>query len=165
MDCAKLKADIERLREARDAFGADVTEANDTGLGKKKCNEAMGRASELEDEILLAYMEDVGEHNPELFRGFHYGEKIDGFHGDISSTVKLSDNEVLVFGGGREGCPKAHRLATRCPPGSGQLPVDAARFAVDPIQDRGKFRFSAGTAYPRCQNWKPAGEYPCGAVA
>ena len=101
MDCAKLKADIERLREARDAFNAAIakTEANDTGLGKIKFNEAMKRASELEDEILRSYMEDVGEHNPELFRGFRYGEKIDGFHRDISSTVKLSDNEVLVCGG------------------------------------------------------------------
>jgi hypothetical protein len=58
----------------------------------------MKQTSELEDEILLAYMEDVGEHNPELFRGFHYGEKIDGFHGIIFSTMSLSDNEILVCG-------------------------------------------------------------------
>ena len=103
MDCAKLKADIERLREARGAFDVAVEEANDTGLGKIKCNEAMKQTSELEDEILQAYMEDVGEHNPELFRGFHYGEKIDGFHETIFSTMELSDNEVLVCGNGFKG--------------------------------------------------------------
>ena len=68
MDCTKLKADIERLREARDAFDAAVSAANDTGLGKTKCNEVMERASELEDEILQTYMEDAEKHNPELFR-------------------------------------------------------------------------------------------------
>ena len=100
MDCAKLKADIERLWEARDAFDAAVaeTEANDTGLGKIKCNDAMKRTSELEDEILQTYMEDARKHNPELLHHFRYGERIDGIRGDILSTMKLSDNEVLVCG-------------------------------------------------------------------
>ena len=101
MDCAKLKADIERLREARDAFDAAVTAINDTddtSLGRIKCNEVMNRTSELEDEILQTYIEDARRHNPELFHHFHYCEKIDGIHGDITSTVKLSDSEVLVCG-------------------------------------------------------------------
>ena len=98
MDCAKLKADIERLREARNAFDEAIAATNDTGLGKIKCNKAMERTSELEDEILRAYMEDAGRYNSELFPRFHYGEKIDGFDGLISSTMKLSDSEVLVCG-------------------------------------------------------------------
>jgi hypothetical protein len=56
----------------------------------------MKQTSELEDEILRTYMEDVRKHNPELFCSFRYGEKIDGFHDAVYSTLKLSDNEVLV---------------------------------------------------------------------
>ncbi len=99
MDCTKLKADIERLREARDAFDEAVSAALDTGLGKIKCDEVMKQTSELEDEILRTYMEDVRKHNPELFRSFRYGEKIDGFRDAVYSTLKLSDNEVLACGG------------------------------------------------------------------
>jgi hypothetical protein len=103
MDCAKLEADIERLREARNAFDEAVAATNDMGLGKIKGNKAMKRASELEDEILRTYMEDVGKHNPELFRSFRYGEEIDGFRETVHLTLKLSDNEVLVCGSGFEG--------------------------------------------------------------
>mgnify|MGYP006898692877 CR=1 FL=1 len=56
MDCEKLKADIQSLRDAQAAFEDAVDAANETGLGNTKCKEALGQASKLEDAIACLYV-------------------------------------------------------------------------------------------------------------
>ena len=99
MDCTKLKANIERMRTARETFDSIATPVIETGLGRRKCEKALRQISEIEDDILQAYLEDFAEHNEGLSSSFSIGENIRGFgYLGICSAIKLSDDEVLVCG-------------------------------------------------------------------
>ncbi len=97
MDCEKLKADIQSLRDAQAAFEDAVNAANETGLGNTKCKEALGRASELEDAILEGYLDDFCEKNPETF-DYEFSGEVEGLSDLKGKLLVLSDDELLECG-------------------------------------------------------------------
>lgn len=102
MDCEKLKADIQSLRDAQAAFEDAVNAANETGLGNTKCKEALGRASELEDAILEGYLDDFYEKNTEVF-DYKFSGEIEGLSGLKGKLLVLSDDELLECGNFYDG--------------------------------------------------------------
>ena len=97
MDCEKLKADIQSLRDAQAAFEDAVNVANDTGLGNIRCKEALGQASKLEDAILEGYLDDFYEKNPEVF-DYKFSGEIEGLSGLKGRLLVLGDDKLLECG-------------------------------------------------------------------
>ena len=96
MDCEKLRADIEQLREARDAFKSAADETIETGLGNTKCNERLKQASEIEDKVLENYLEKFAEKNSELFE-LEYAGSVEGLEDVGGSILYLGDDKILEY--------------------------------------------------------------------
>ena len=107
MDCKKLKADIEGLKNLRDSLRIQLDEMNETMQGDKaEIKRVQKQASELEDQLLAEYLDDFAEKNPELPTKWELGERIEGLKpvfrdaASVWSISAMPDGGMLVGGTG-----------------------------------------------------------------
>ena len=142
MDCKKLKADIEGLKNLRDSLRIQLDEMNETVQGDKaEIKRVQKQAGELEDQLLAEYLDDFAEKNPELSK-WELSERVEGFEYEdgkaagVSSISALPDGGVLVGGDHliKYGYPKSGALYELRKP---QLTIESLKENLDKIINKG----------------------------
>lgn len=103
MDCEKLRADITKLKEARDSLRSGLDVMNETMRDRTEFKGSQVEAEKMEDQLLGDYLDTFVEKNPEL-TSWKLGDRITGFKdkdGDEVSVYAISpmpDGDMLVGG-------------------------------------------------------------------
>jgi hypothetical protein len=94
MDCAKLKSDIEALKQVRD----ELEESLESGsIGRAELSRRLQKAEYAEDDTLYGHLGVFAEKNAEFFRPYVLSEPIPGCpSGKVSAVSQLSNGDILV---------------------------------------------------------------------
>ena len=99
MDCKKLKADIEGLKNLRDSLRIQLDEMNETVQGDKaEIKRVQKQAGELEDQLLAEYLDDFAEKNPGLSK-WELSERIEGFNNKTGAKANIISISAMPDGG------------------------------------------------------------------
>ena len=106
MDCAGLRADIDKLKQELQALETNVEKIREAEEYDEELRDAARIvSSNSSDSVLEKYLEDFKEQNPEIFpHVITLGERIDimdadGYMAQIRSIVATDDGRVLIGGG------------------------------------------------------------------